>query len=257
MQVIRALKAAVPVAIKQPIKNLLLGSRRPERTDVRAALDRTDVRAALGRIAARGLAINSVIDVGASDGCWSRMAEEFWPNARFHLIEAFDHWKPALDALVGRRLRYSYSLAAAGPRDGEVFFTNSREEPFGGVAALSPMGGHHWKVPMVTIDGEASRLALAPPFLVKFDTHGFEREIIAGAGETLRNTNLLINEFYNFQSEARRWPQMVALIESLGFRCVDLIDPLWRTDGVLWQIDFAFVRHDRPEFSFEGFTLPG
>jgi hypothetical protein len=51
-------------------------------------------------------------------------------------------------------------------------------------------------------------------------------------------TPSFINEFYNFQSEVRRWPQMVALVESLGFRCVDMIEPIWRADGVLWQMVF-------------------
>lgn len=210
---------------------------------------------ALARIAKRGLEINSVIDVGASDGRWSRMAEKFWPRARFHLIEAFEHWRPKLAALAARNSRYSYSLAAAGARDGgSVPFTNSKTDPLGGVAGPAATLESHWTVPMVSIDAEVARLDLPPPYLVKFDTHGFEREIIDGAGETLRSTNLLVNEFYNFQSEERRWPQMVMLIESLGFRCVDLIEPLWRADGVLWQIDFAFLRRDRPEFSVSEFT---
>jgi hypothetical protein len=67
---------------------------------------------------------------------------------------------------------------------------------------------------------------------VTLDTHGSERDIINGAHETLRDTALFVNEFYNFQSEERRWPQMVALVESLGFRCVDVIEPIWRADAV-------------------------
>lgn len=214
----------------------------------------TSLRNALARIAKRGLKINSVIDVGASDGRWSAKAEDFWPAARFHLIEAFDHWKPTLDRLVAHKRHYSCTLGAAGPSDGETYFIGSKEDPYGGGAA-SFASARSWKVPMVSIDSEVQRFDLPPPYLLKFDTHGFEREIIAGARETLRNTNLLINEFYNFQSEERRWPQMVLFIESLGFRCVDLIEPLWRTyDDVLWQMDFAFIRRDRAEFVFEAFA---
>jgi FkbM family methyltransferase len=209
---------------------------------------------ALARIAGRGLDVSTVIDVGASDGRWSEQAERFWPEARFHLIEAFDHWRPALDTLAARKPHYSYTLAAAGSSEGEVSFTNSKEDPFGGAASSSAVDTRHWKVPMVSIDGEVKRLNLRPPFLVKLDTHGFEREIIAGARDTLRSTNLFINEFYNFQSEERRWPQMVVLIEGLGFRCVDMIEPMWRShDGAFWQVDFAFIRRDRKEFAFDGF----
>ena len=47
---------------------------------------------------------------------------------------------------------------------------------------------------------------------------------------------------------------MVVLIEGLGFRCVDMIEPMWRShDGAFWQVDFAFIRRDRKEFAFDGF----
>lgn len=211
---------------------------------------RTETDEALRRIAARGMEIASVIDVGASDGRWSRMAERHWPTARFHLIEASAHWRSRLDELVGRKPAYSVTMAAAGPRDGETpFYRNG--DPFGG--AVSNRGD---TVPMVSIDSEVRRLCLSPPFLIKLDTHGFEREILAGATETLPHTSLIVNEFYNFQAEDRRWPQMVALIEGMGFRCIDMMEPVWRSDGALWQMDFAFVRHDRPEFMSNEFTAP-
>lgn len=258
MSSIQTLKAAVPVWVKQPVKQFLVDRgvlRAPPPTA--GNLDHMTQRASFARIAARNLGINSVVDVGASDGHWSIAAEEFWPNARYHLIEAYDHWRPALDSLTARKSNYSYSLAAAGARDGGLIpFTNSKADPFGGVAGPGATSGDHWTVPAISIDAEVERLKLRPPYLVKLDTHGFEREILEGASQTLRRTNLLINEFYNFHSEERRWPQMVMLVESMGFRCVDLIEPLWRSDGVLWQMDFAFIRRDRPEFLSEGFIVP-
>lgn len=86
--------------------------------------------------------------------------------------------------------------------------TNNRDEPFGEAAAISPKDGGYWKVPVVSLDAEVGRLKLPPPYLMKLDTHGFEREIIEGARETLGQTNLFINEFCNCQSEStddRKW----------------------------------------------------
>jgi hypothetical protein len=35
--------------------------------------------------------------------------------------------------------------------------------------------------------------------MIKLDTHGYEVPFLCGATETLRNTNLLVNETYNFR----------------------------------------------------------
>src|SRR5258708_1681177 len=99
--------------------------------------DPLSLPAALTRIAARGLEINSVIDVGASNGQWSDAADPFWPQARFHLIEAFHHWKPALEDIIARKKNYSYTLAACGPQNGETSFYNTEDNPCGGGASTN------------------------------------------------------------------------------------------------------------------------
>jgi FkbM family methyltransferase len=224
------------------------------------------LQAALARIAKRGIEIKTVIDVGASNGSWSETAETFWPDARYHLIEAFEHWRPDLESLMRRKPNYSFTLAAGGPHDGKTLFTNSVEAPFGGTADVGKDCSDAWPVPMVSIDAEVGRYDLKapfevgrydlkPPFLIKLDTHGFEREILAGASTTLLLTNLLINEFYNFQAPDKRFPPMLDLVENLGFRCIDIFDLMWRPrDDAFWQFDAAFVPCGRPEFSFTAYS---
>lgn len=213
------------------------------------------LQAALARIAKRGIEIKTVIDVGASNGSWSETAETFWPDARYHLIEAFEHWRSDLESLMKRKRNYSFTLAAGGPHDGTTLFTNSVEAPFGGTANVGKHYSDAWPVPMVSIDAEVERYDLKPPFLIKLDTHGFEREILAGASTTLLLTNLLINEFYNFQAPDKRFPPMFDIIENLGFRCIDIFDLMWRPrDDAFWQFDAAFVPCRRPEFSFTEYS---
>ncbi|TWA53117.1 FkbM family methyltransferase [Azospirillum baldaniorum] len=202
---------------------------------------------ALKRIKARDLECRTVIDVGASDGCWSLMARQVWPEARFHLIEAFDHWKPDLERLRDGEPSFSFSLAAAGVEDGETVFTNSPDAPFGGT--IRPEADDpQWTVPQVSIDREVGRLGLVGPFAIKLDTHGAEREILAGAAETLKQASLLVIEMYNFGDPTRRFPQMCQHVEALGFHCIDMAEPLFRDhDRAFWQVDFFFVPQDRPE----------
>ena len=106
----------------------------------------------------------------------------------------------------------------------------------------------------VCIDDEVKDKGLAPPFLIKLDTHGHEREILEGAAKTLPLTDILVVEVYNFASEERRFPAMCALIESLGFHCVDIGEPMWREhDGSFWQMDLFFVRAQSKEAQYQGY----
>jgi hypothetical protein len=95
------------------------------------------------------------------------------------------------------------------------------------------------------------------PYLLKLDTHGYEVPILEGARETLTRTEAIIMECYNFRiaPECLMFGDMCQHMERLGFRCIDLVDPMHRlADDSLWQMDLVFVRGDRPEFSYLGYS---
>ncbi len=205
--------------------------------------------AGLARAAARH-EIATIIDVGASDGSWSRVARRHWPAARFLLIEALPYHEPAL-----RASGFDYVIAAAGDALGEITFNSP--EPYGGAASHSTIGAGDVTVPMTTIDAEVSRRGLPAPYLIKLDTHGFEPEIVAGAAATLTAAELLVIEAYNFELRpgVPRFHELCALLAAKGFRVLDLLDPMHRpSDGVLWQMDLVFARVDDPAFRNSGYT---
>ncbi|CAO3460716.1 hypothetical protein [Azospirillum argentinense] len=63
------------------------------------------------------------------------MSKACWPDARYHLVEAFDHWHATLETLCGRESGFSHVTAAAGAEDGEVWFSNDPTAPYGRVAS--------------------------------------------------------------------------------------------------------------------------
>ena len=194
--------------------------------------------------------VRTVLDVGASNGSWTELAMQCYPDAAFLLVEAQrDAHEPALRALAGRYPNVHYVIAAAGDRDGTVHFDGS--DPFGGAASEHPTGAHDIVVPMTTIDGEVKRRGLEPPFLLKLDTHGFEVPIFEGARNVLSQAGLVVVEAYNFELTpgTLRFHEMCTFLETRGLRCVDLVDVMRRPeDGALWQFDLMFVPRDRPEF---------
>ncbi len=70
---------------------------------------------------------------------------------------------------------------------------------------------------------------------------------------TLANTDVIIMECCNFEiaPECLLFHEMCDLPKKHGFRCIDLVDPLYRPcDNSFWQMDLVFVRENRDEFKY-------
>ena len=211
---------------------------------------------AIARAAKRNLAISTVIDVGASDGQWSRITQRYFATASYFLMEANPVHQQKLESFKKQLAKIDYVIAAAGDEVGKAYFDAS--DDFGGLASHTPTGGKMIEVPLTTIDVQVREKKLAPPFMIKLDTHGFEVPIFNGAAQTLTQTNLIVVEAYNFKltNSSLRFHEMCAFLEKKGFRCVDLCDPLFRPqDDALWQFDLFFIRDRRPEFSHNTYEI--
>lgn len=203
---------------------------------------------ALARSTKRHQTVQTVIDVGASDGRWSRMCMRHFPNANYLLIEAQSGHMPGLERFSARYTKASYIIAAASSSVGEIYFDSS--ELFGGLAFKTPRE-NSVSLPAVTVDSEVTTRNLEGPFLLKLDTHGFEVPILEGAKETLKNASLVIIEAYNFQltTESLKFYEMCQYMENLGFRCLEVVDLMIRPkDGAFWQMDLIFAPANLPLF---------
>lgn len=235
-------------AIGEIINNLL------EKIDLKLIRrSRTSIEsgAALKRISSRDIEINTIIDIGASDGRWSKEAMQYYPNVSYLLIEANPLHEEKLKQFKATHKNVDYILAAAGDTEGKAFFCN--EDLFGGLASHGPSAtGKCIESSMTTVDAEVGKNNLKPPFLIKMDTHGFEVPIIEGAKKSLEKTNYLILETYNFKvaQKSLLFYEMCSYLEEKGFRPVDIYGPGFRPkDNFWWQIDFIYARSDIKELS--------
>ena len=238
-------------AIRKTIKKLL-ASRGYTLTRLNPGRDTMDN--ACQAIAARGHALNTVVDIGASDGRWSRDFMRYFPDCQYLLVEAQPVHAPRLKQFCREHTNIRYIMAAAGETSGQIYFDASN--PLGGQASHMPFVAHNLVVPMTTVDDEVISRQLPAPYLIKFDTHGFEVPILKGAQRTLQATEIIIMECYNYQiaPECLLFDEMCAYLRVLGFRCVDLADPMFRPhDNTLWQMDLVFVRESWPDASYHDF----
>lgn len=206
--------------------------------------------AAFQRLIYRGININTIIDVGGSDGRWSLETMKHFPNAYYYIIEANAIHEKKLYQLKKSHRNADYRIAAGGCDVGKIYFDNRAS--FGGRASNTKSGANMIEVPCTSIDHEVMDKKLKGPYGIKLDTHGFEVPIIEGALETLKRTEFLVIETYNFKLTAKeclRFPEMCLYLEKKGFRVVDIAEPLFRPfDKSLWQMDLFFIRADRKEF---------
>lgn len=213
----------------------------------------------LARAAARGLSPATIIDIGASDGVWSLGARRHFPAARFLLFEPLDEQRPALEKL-GRKFGFEIVNAVAGATTGTAAMRVGDDLDGSSVVSssdASSIGGRSRTVPVESVDGAAARLSLHGPFLLKLDTHGYEKEVFGGASDVLKQTCLIVVESYNFKlhDNCLRFHELCSWLEERGFRCCDLADPMRRPgDGVLWQMDLVFAPSGSPCFAKASFV---
>jgi FkbM family methyltransferase len=235
-------------AIKNSIKRLLAAR---GYALVSANEARATTECVFQRIVKRNHPLKTVIDIGASDGRWSSSLMRYFPLCQYLLIEAQPVHETALRQFCSARQNTQCVLAAAGETLGQINFDTA--DPFGGQASHTPYAAHNITVPMTSIDHEIESRQLEGPYLMKLDTHGYEVPILKGARQTLLATEVIVMECYNFRiaPECLLFYEMCEHLKGLGFRCIDMIGPLFRVhDDVLWQMDLVFVKDSRAEFSY-------
>jgi FkbM family methyltransferase len=209
---------------------------------------------ALQRAAAREPGIRTVVDIGAASGRWTRKALDLFPEARFLLLEPLDERRAELEALRAEEPRVDFLIAAAGDRVGQAALTVAPDLDGSGIYDAPSSAAR--SVPLTTLDAALRERQLPGPYLLKFDTHGFEVPILAGAAECLRETALIVMEVYNFQltQQCLRFHEMCAHLDALGFRCADIADVGLRPkDRLLWQADFLFLPKTSPLFAYPSY----
>jgi FkbM family methyltransferase len=216
---------------------------------------------ALRRLSHHRLAVDHMISLGAGSGANSVIIRDrFYPGASLIMVEAQADHEPALIEACGRSGGDSrYVICAASAEDGEVRFQNSS---LTGGAVVRGDSGDTISVPARFVDSLAREYGLSGQCFLKFDTHGVELDILAGARDTIARTSLIMMEVYNFKlnfvdHRNLTFDEMCGHLRGKGFRCVDLCDPLFRpNDHAFWQAQMFFIRADHPLFRSNSYSAP-
>jgi FkbM family methyltransferase len=202
-----------------------------------------------------GFKFNTIIDVGASDGRWTKQCRNVFSKSRYILFEPQPTHSDKLDnyvSLTGNSV--TVIKKAVGGHEGVVNF--DAEDPLGGVIT-SVKNQFTIQVPVTTIDAVIGGMYDQPPYLLKLDTHGIEKSILDGSEITLKNCHALIVEAYNYRiiEDALLFWELCDFLARKGFRPIHLVDVSSRPfDDTLWQMDIFFIRSDWKGYEHVSYT---
>ncbi len=198
-----------------------------------------------------GIDPQTIVDLGAAEGKWSLMASQIFLNSKFLLCEPLPARRDMLTEMArSSGGKFLYSPFVIGDSTQPISFEVSSDLDGSGV-----YGGdseNTVELPQNTLDNLLSDKNLPQPYLLKFDTHGYEEKILDGAKRTLDATIAIVMECYLHQISPTAKPfwEMCDQLGKLGFRPVYIADLLARPyDSSLWQMDIFFVRSEHPVFS--------
>jgi FkbM family methyltransferase len=208
---------------------------------------RRTLPAILAHYRALGFVPSVVFDVGVGPG--TPELYEGFPDARLVLVEPLEEWRRHFEWVELQRGADTI-IAAAGSTPGEVEIFVHRapwcSSTLGGLRGEDADGTRR-SVQVVRLDDIAHERELVGPFVVKVDVEGAELDVLSGALEVLRTTDLVLLEvsLFEFIPGAPQFHDVVSWMHDHGFVVADLFDAHNRLlDGALARMDVAFVQAD-------------
>lgn len=199
----------------------------------------------------RGFTPTAILDVGANNTSWSKIAKEVFPQADCFMIEPQIEMKPFLDSFCENFPGSKYFLAGAGAIAGELIL--NIWDDFSGSSLIAPESTQSKRVveqrriPIVTIDSLIENGNLPLPDLVKLDIQGFEIEALQGGLKLLENAEILILEvsLLRFKQGMPIFHEVIDFMANKNYLVYDFPGFLRRPyDGSLGQIDICFAKEN-------------
>ncbi|MEM9148038.1 MAG: FkbM family methyltransferase [Pseudomonadota bacterium] len=196
----------------------------------------------------RGLRPATILDIGAFQGDWSRMAAGIWPDAEITMVEGNREKEPALSA-VAKELNAGLEIALLGPEDGQSVEFVVMETGSSVFEENSPLDRRRERREVRSLD---ALFAGRRVDLIKIDVQGYELEVLAGGQRVLGEAEAVLLEIalIEINRGAPLLDEVVAYLAARDLIAVEVLELHRRPlDGAMNQIDILFVRRSSPLFA--------
>lgn len=192
----------------------------------------------------KGLGFNpsSVIDVGAQLGTPDLV--NAFPDSKHLLIEPVAECIPTLQA-GAQLLKDAYVInCAVSDYDGLTTLSLSDTKQYSSIE--SEMGNESREVQVFTVDTLASIHNITNDTLLKVDVDGIEIKVLKGAQKLLKNENVVVIVEASLADPNPRFSPLVSQMFKEGYKVFDVIEPLYKSNWQLWQVDIIFIKDNSP-----------
>ena len=198
----------------------------------------------LGRLKSRGLNINTVYDIGACNGSWSKQMKSYLPDADFFLFEA----NPAYDDILAQTgFPYLCGQVLSNPGRETVEFYNGTNTGDSYYKETTKFYDNQTTVtlPCTTIDSLIEKFRLPPANFIKLDTQGSELDILAGAEGIINQVDLVLTEcpIICYNKDAPNMQDYLDYFKARDFIPVAMCEEHVAEDTLV-QIDLLFIKQE-------------
>jgi len=201
----------------------------------------------LKHVKANGFSPQTIIDVGAFVGDWSRAARSVFPNARTIMVEGNEENREQLAATTRELNDSEYAIAVLGPESGTEVVFHVQSQGSSVLKELTPFVGQEKVVLTTRLDDLLAGRQMPEPILLKLDVQGFELEVLRGAPLTFARSEVVILEtaLMPYNQGSPLFAEVISFMAESGFAVYDFCEHHRReSDGALFQINVMFAKSD-------------
>lgn len=195
----------------------------------------------LNNLTQKNMSINTVYDIGAHNGSWSRwMRSSALRSSNFFLFEAN---QAHLSDLMVTGMNYFIDLLSSEDKEFVEFYNSNTT---GDSYYKENTTWFDEKPPVrkkcTTIDRLIEQHNLPIPNLLKIDTQGSELDILSGAKKILGKTELIVCEMpiIEYNLGAPTISEYLKFFSSYDYLPVDVVE-IHRAEEILLQLDLIFM----------------
>ena len=200
-----------------------------------------------------GFNFNTIIDVGAAVGEYSKAAHFIFPNAKIYALEPIADSFEKLESVASEIKNMQCFNLALSDEEGEAEFHLNK---FSFSSSLFKMTDTHKemfpftknettvKVKTSKIDNVLKNVGLGGA-LLKMDVQGAELTVLKGATNLLKEIDVIQLEvsFLNFYEGQPSVEDLITFLRSFGFNAFLQVSPIFDKDKLLYS-DFIFMRNN-------------